>query len=120
MDSGIRLLREPHGALLEPIKLIPRRLVEIPVEDHEALSRAWELIAALSAAFNATRSQKPGEYSVTEMTTLLSSAQPDLQLQYAAGAQHCSIAYVSLTEPRCNWQKVGMSMKRTPAIDGRI
>ena len=31
-DSGIRLLREPHGALLEPIQLTPRRLVELQAE----------------------------------------------------------------------------------------
>ena len=119
-DSGIRLLREPHGALLEPIQLTPRRLVEMPAEDYGVLSRAWELITALSAASNATRSLKPGEYSVRETSALLSAVHPDLQQQYAAGAQHCSIANVSLSEPTCNWPKVDMRVKRTPAIDGRI
>ena len=119
-DSGIRLLREPHGALLEPIQLTPLRLVELPAEGNAVLSRAWELITALSAASNATRSLKPGEFSVRETSALLSAVHTDLQHQYAAGAQHCCIANISLSEPTCNWLKVDMRAKRTPAIDGRI
>ena len=70
-DSGIRLLREPHAARLIPIQLTSGRLVELPLEDVSSLSRAWDLVTALSAAANATRTLQPGELSVTETSVLL-------------------------------------------------
>ena len=120
IDSGIRLLREPHGALLDPIQLTPSRLVEIQAEEYGSLSRAWNLITALSAASNASRSREPDELSIRETANLLSAARPDLHHQYMASARHCSIANISLDDPTCNWSQVAMRARRTPAIDGRI
>ena len=119
--SGIRLLREPHGARLFPIQLTSGRLVELPMEDVSSLSRAWDLVTALSAASNATgRTLHPGELTVTDTSALLSHLHPDLRVQLASAAEHCGIANASLSEPTCNWECVRMKWKRTPEIDGRI
>ena len=121
IHSGIRLLREPHGARLFPIQLTSGRLVELPMEDVSSLSRAWDLITVLSAASNATgRTLQPGELSVTDTSALLTYLHPDLQTQLASTAEHCGIANTSLSEPTCNWPTVRMKWKRTPEIDGRI
>ena len=114
IQAGTRLLREPHGARLSPIQLTSGRRGEVPTEGGFPLSRAWDLVTALSAASSASHLSRPGDLSPELSAAVIAYHHPDLQAQVRAAAFHCSVANGSLHSPTCRWEIVRMAWKHAP------
>ena len=114
IQAGIRLLREPHGALLSPIHLSSGRRIQVPIEGDSPLTRAWDLVIALSAAANASSAPRRDELSLEATSAILIGLNPELRSQVGSATAHCEQANAPKVAPTCNWEQVRLSWKRSP------